>query len=565
MFKGWKLFIVGCVAILAGAILAHSAQTWDGVKVRDVRFAASNGVMMSALLYQPASATAKTPAPAILAVHGYINSRETQDGFAIEFARRGYVVLALDQRGHGYSDGPAFADGFGGPAGLAYLRSLDIVDKDNIGLEGHSMGGWTVLAAAIAAPNDYKAMVLAGSSTGKPFAAEGSPTWPRNVALIEGQYDEFSKLMWDVDRAADVPQSPKLEALFGTDKPVEIGKLYGAVDAGNARALFQPALTHTGEHISTQSIGYAVGWFEQTLKGGAARPVSDQIWYWKEAGTLISLVGFVLFLLGAFEVALTLPVFASLAHKPRPVRTSRGAGWWVAFILSTLLPAVVYFPAVELGYVQLTASPMLPQHITNCIVLWAVSVAVLSLIVSLFTGGRGATFDNDWLGSLAIAVVVVLVAYGALAFVQAAFLVDFRFYLVGVKLMSADQMKIFAIYILPLTFFCLVAMRSLHASLGVADSSALAQYATNILAVVGGFAAMIGAIYAALFISGHLPSADIALFAIVGIQFIPILTILVIISTFVYRRTNSYVPGAFISALFVTWYIVAGQATQALV
>ena len=51
---------------------------------------------------------------------------------------------------------PPSAGGFGGPDGLAYLRSLDFVDKTNVGLEGHSMGGWTVLAAATAMPNDYK-------------------------------------------------------------------------------------------------------------------------------------------------------------------------------------------------------------------------------------------------------------------------------------------------------------------------------------------------------------------------------------------------------------------------
>ena len=144
-------------------------------QIHDVRFKGAKGNTMSALLYIPPNATAQTPAPGILAVHGYINSRETQDGFAIEFARRGYVVLALDQTGHGYSDPPAFANGFGGPDGLAHLRSLDIVDKTNIGLEGHSMGGWTVLAAATAMPNDYKSMVLEGSSTGKPFAADGTP------------------------------------------------------------------------------------------------------------------------------------------------------------------------------------------------------------------------------------------------------------------------------------------------------------------------------------------------------------------------------------------------------
>ncbi|MGP0058366.1 MAG: alpha/beta hydrolase family protein [Beijerinckiaceae bacterium] len=565
MFKGWKLLIIGAIIIFAGAALAHFIQISGGTKVRDVRFVASNGVVMSALLYVPANATAKTPAPGILAVHGYINSRETQDGFAIEFARRGYVVLAMDQRGHGYSDAPAFADGFGGPAGLAYLRSLDIVDKDNIGLEGHSMGGWTVLAAATVFPNDYKSMVLEGSSTGKPFAAEGTPSWPRNLALVYGRYDEFSKLMWNVDRAADIGQSPKLEALFGTDKPVEVGKLYGTIEAGNARRFYQSGLTHTAEHITTEAIGDALDWFAQTLKGGVARPVSDQIWYWKEIGTLVSLIGFVAFLLGAFEVTLTLPVFASLVHKPTPVRTTRGTGWWVAFILASLLPAITYFPAVGIGYEQLKASPAMPQHITNCIVLWAVATAVLSLILSLFTGGRGANFNTDWLRSLGAAVVTILIGYGVLALVQTAYLVDFRFYLVGLKLMSPVQMKIFAIYIVPLTFFCLVAMRSLHASLGVAGAGAVSQYVTNIIAFIGGFSLLITAVYATLFSTGQLPTADIALFAIIGIQFIPILAILAIISTFAYRRTNSYVPGAFVSALFVTWYIVAGQATQAMI
>jgi len=43
---------------------------------------------------------------------------------------------------------------------------------------------------------------------------------------------------------------------------------------------------------------------------------------------------------------------------------------------------------------------------------------------------------------------------------------------------------------------------------------------------------------------------------------LPLLAIVGVIATFTYRRTNSYVPGALISALFVTWYIVAGQAMQ---
>ena len=211
----WWLAIAGLALLLAGAFLAQMIRTSDGIAIRDIRFSGTKSAQMSALLYVPKGATSATKVPGILAVHGYINSRETQDGFAIEFARRGYVVLSIDQRGHGYSDGPAFADGFGGPDALAYLRSLPMVDTGQIGLEGHSMGGWTILAAATAMPDSYASMVLEGSSTGKPFAEEGSPGWPRNMALVFSKYDEFSKIMWDVDRAMDVNNSAKLQAVFG--------------------------------------------------------------------------------------------------------------------------------------------------------------------------------------------------------------------------------------------------------------------------------------------------------------------------------------------------------------
>ncbi len=92
----WSLAIIGVILIVAGGLLAWLTQTSGGIRIEDVRFKGANGNTMSALLYVPPNATAQTPAPGILAVHGYINSRETQDGFAIEFARRGYVVLALE-------------------------------------------------------------------------------------------------------------------------------------------------------------------------------------------------------------------------------------------------------------------------------------------------------------------------------------------------------------------------------------------------------------------------------------------------------------------------------------
>ena len=87
MSKGWKLFLLGWALIFAGSFLAHKIQTAGGVRVEDVRFTGTDGTPMSALLYIPPTATRDHPAPGILAVHGYINSRETQDGFAIALAR----------------------------------------------------------------------------------------------------------------------------------------------------------------------------------------------------------------------------------------------------------------------------------------------------------------------------------------------------------------------------------------------------------------------------------------------------------------------------------------------
>src|SRR5260370_41133308 len=110
MRRRWSLAIAGLILILAGGVLAYLTQTSGGIRIQDVRFKGAKGNTMSALLYIPPNATAQTPAPGILAVHGYITSRETQSGFAIEFARRGYVVLDLDQTGHGYSHPPAFSN-----------------------------------------------------------------------------------------------------------------------------------------------------------------------------------------------------------------------------------------------------------------------------------------------------------------------------------------------------------------------------------------------------------------------------------------------------------------------
>ena len=562
MRKGWLLFVTGWALIMAGSWLAAAVQTSGGISVRDVRFAGGHGVQMSGLLYVPANATRQTPAPAILAVHGYINSRETQSGFAIEFARRGYVVLAIDQTGHGYSGGAAFSDGFGGPASLAYLQSLAGVDKANIGLEGHSMGGWAVLAAAAAMPDAYKAMVLEGSSTGKPFAAEATATWPRNLAVVFSRHDEFSTIMWGVERARDVVGSAKLKAAFGTSNEIVPGRIYGIIGNGTARRLTTPWTTHPGDHISTVAIGDSLDWFGRTLVGGMPRPVSDQIWYWKDIGTGVALGGFVLLLLGSFDVLLGLG-FAGLRTVPPPVEARRDGDWWRRLAATAVVPTLSFFPAFMLVTAMLPPSRLLPQTVTTQVLAWAAVNTAITLALEWRRHRRQpALFGQHPVQFGAIALGTIGIGYGALFVADWAFKVDFRFWVIALKLFNRDQFAIALVYLLPLTGCYLVALRSLHDWLAVAKDRPATHYVSGIAAMALGFLVLLALDYGVFFATGTLPTAFDPLSTVIAIQFVPLLTMVAVIGVFTWRRTGSHVPGALLCGLLVTWYIVAGTATQ---
>lgn len=557
----WWFSVLGLAILLAGAFLAQNIRTSDGVTVRDIRFAGTKGAQMSALLYVPKNATPATKAPGILAVHGYINSRETQDGFAIEFARRGYVVLSIDQRGHGYSEGPAFADGFGGPDALAHLRSLPMVDTNQIGLEGHSMGGWTVLAAAAAMPDAYTSIVLEGSSTGAPFAKDGSLTWPRNLALVFSKYDEFSKIMWGVDRAMDVNKSAKLQGVFGTKSRVIEGKLYGDLAVGTARVLYQPATTHPGDHISAAAIGHATDWFARTLKGGTPKPASDQIWPWKEFGTGIGLIGFVMILLGVFDALVRRPFFASVQATAVPAFETRDRSYWRGFVLNSMLPALLFFPTFIFAYLLLTPSMVLPQAVTTQITLWALVGAGVSLFIARRKGAAPSARQSDWLRAIVIAVLTVATAYAALLLVDRVFHTDIRFWVVAVKLPSMSQLGVAAIYVVPLTMAFLVTLRTLNA-MTVRGDGTFKRYASAVMMLTGGFIMLLGIIYGLFFATGTLITAFDPLSTVIALQFIPVLAAIAVIGVFTWSRTGSHRAGGVLVGLLVTLYAVAGTATQ---
>lgn len=564
-------FILAACLVLGGVGLAAWVQTNGGtVAVRDIRFAGADGGVLSGYLYVPDGASESTPAPAVLAVHGYINSRETQSGFAIELARRGFVVLALDQTGHGYSDPPAFAAGFGGPDALAYLRSLPFVDSTRIGLEGPSMGGWAVQMAAAAHPEGYAAMVLQGSSTGTFGAPAGTPEVPKNLAVVFSRFDEFSELMWGAPVPADIVGTEKLKSLFGTDETVEIGRMYGDPAAGTARWLAMPPVTHPGDHHSTEAIGEAIRWLELTLAHRSGLAPSSQVWYWKELGTLVALLGLVLMIFPLVDRLLGSSLAAVITPPSTPVRHSKPR-LAANVAVMVLIPVIAFFPLQILGNLVLPPNLLLPQQITNGVLVWAWGTGLVSLgLFAIWFRNSERTLTELGVplsaSTVRRAAMLAIACCGALYLVVVAaqfFLnVDFRFWVVALKALSPHQFPMFLLYLPLFTLFFLVLSVVMHSQLPRLGSLRASMW-VNGLVLSGGFVLLLVIQYLPLLAGATLAIPSQPLLTIVAFQFVPLLLLVGLVSTYCFARTSNVYTGAFINGLLVTWYMVAGTATQA--
>lgn len=419
-----------------------------------------------------------------------------------------------------------------------------------------AMGGLAAIAAAQDQPDGYRALALVGSSTS--FDGAPPPTGLNNLLLVWGRWDEFGQLMWQA-RPHEIGASPRLQALFGSNGPVQTGETYGAIETGQARRLTMPAVTHPGEHFSNDAVADVIAWFEAAAEAPAAAARDNQIWIWREIGALIAFCGFIALLLGLFN--LLAPLFKGLVAPAEPARARRGAKWWLWFAAAALIPALVYLPAMLGGFVLTQPAPWAPQAITNHILIWALASAAIGWALGLFDR-TPRTDQPKWIGSTAAAIGAAALAFGAFELLQTFVPTNFGVWIVSLNRMTPWAEASFGLYILPFAAFFLLTFSGLHHRLAIAGDSALAMYATAIAALAGGVALLCVILYAPLFATGLLAVPVASLQAIIALQFVPILAVCAVIATYAYRRTNSYVGGALLCALFVTWYVTAGTATM---
>jgi hypothetical protein len=291
------------------------------------------------------------------------------------------------------------------------------------------------------------------------------------------------------------------------------------------------------------------------------RPANEQIWFWKEAGTLVALVGAALLLLGAFDLVLSLPWLGALRRAPEPASAVRGAGGWIALVLTAVLPAATYLPFMKLGAFWFPSAGF-PQWVQNQLLAWAMANTVLAVLIALVLRRGRPVFSVDIVRSIVAASLSVGAVVLALALVDRLLQVDFRFWVVGFRPLTEARWATFLTYLPFWILHAVIAVRGLCALLAVDGASRRMTYLTAAGVMGGGFLVLAVLQYATLFSTGLLLTPTEPLNVIVALQFIPLLAFVGVIAVFTWRRTNSYLPGGLICALFLCWYVTSGTANH---
>ena len=324
----WILLIVLLAASTFMMYTANNIQNDNGQVEIIESYIPLDGGKLTYKLYKPISATASSKAPGVLLLHGYQNDHETCAAYAIELARRGAVVLCLDEYGHGSSnlglikrgyvnhkvsvnygndspsdgtftdiggtiryrllmnfsnlsffndkyskdnDGNSIIDSScGGSAAYDYLSKLDYVDNSRMALSGHSMGTWSSWSVAADYANTNiapKAIVLQCGELFRNSVYDNNKIKFNNVLLLQAKYDEFSYFRdYQLNVTDDLLKTPLRYEFLGTNaNNAKWNTTYGNFNDGSARRM---ELLYTNHRLTTHDLNgleTSLKWFDDAL------------------------------------------------------------------------------------------------------------------------------------------------------------------------------------------------------------------------------------------------------------------------------------------------------------
>ncbi len=629
-----KCVVFLCIAValvLLGSLAAYLVHTSGGkIKITDMTYVTEDGARMSALLYVPDSVTVENPAPAIVSMHGYNNTREVQDLNAVELSRRGYVVIAIDAYDHGGSSFPdprinkGVAMDMGTYAALQFLGTLPYVDKNRIGMVGHSLGGICLQIGAARAfakhekdPSIIVPKALVPTEHTFLVGKDGKLVYgkyPVHVGLMFGKYDEWAENMWQVPTADKINVSEKGTAgmgfsgaeyqafyIFGSDKKLTRDEAIAAVAAGKPlRVLYQPEIVHPRAHFSKVAVADILDFFDITLKNGKETlPASNQIWQWKQFSTGLVLIGFFLFIIPFTFLMLEIPYFKTII-RPEPVAPSVVTTvkdkliYWIIFIICLLPGPLLYNWAVGYpigiksfdryvptvfplnSYFQL---PAVNGLVLLLILVGAIMLAIFALTYFLVMKKNGVKFADlgiklaggDIAKSALLAVIVFIATYSLLVISHFFFLSDARFWVFSIKTLTPIKFFILLKYLPFFLFFFLINVLLLNSFTRMRGAGEGTNIALMIIANVAGFAVLTFLDYFWLFNTGiklfpyapYPPKITSALAGVLLWNLLFILPLAAVSARLFFRKTGSIWLGGFVNSLVITLFAISNTVVSA--
>lgn len=560
-----RMLCIAVALMVLSTICVSLIQTGGGsIEVKHMYWETEAGIGVSANIYIPSSASAENPAPAVVTSHGYLNNKEMQDANAVELSRRGYVVIAVDQPGCGFSDTADYA-GEGGN-GMNFisvyqaaleLSRLPFVDRGRIGVTGHSMGGMSctfavmsdnesedpVISAVLlncidAVYTDFPATIggiNASGVGGNYINLYGN----RDVGIIVSKYDEFFHKRTDANgNRLDAPHffennNPDAQSFlhFGKDPTGldsrEVGVFYHeTIDGEDAvRVYFNPNQIHPWSHFSMRSETATIQFFEEAFGAPNPLPASNQVWQWKEAMNFVGMIGFVMFIIYFATLMLYTPMFEELRAKEKAEAIStnqKGITWFIVSTVITSIVGALTFQLVVQGVKD--NFTFAEQPIILGIATWAAlcgAVSILMMFIGHRINGKDAGIDlsargvtmpvKKLLKTVLLAVIVITVSYSCVFLADFFGMSDFRIWNVGIKTFNANLLRI---SIFPHAFLFLVFYVAFSVSNNsfnfnqIGGRSSFVNNLVNTLTALLPLLILLGVQYGGYFATGHLTFND---------------------------------------------------------
>ena len=368
--------VCACIMILASLLNWGLITGWGDVDIDRLTISGNDGAEFSALLYRPSNATDKTPAPGIIMYHGNAGNARNHESWAMEFARRGFVVLAPDLYGSGNSE--AYFTGFlpdvAGPGSMGaatsevsliceadiftrYFLTLPYVDTDNWLSSGHSMGG--VPAFAMGARYDARGILVAAGTSAWNFANNTLDKCPeiyvpyltawkdytRDTVIMMGDVEHSKTLDPEqMDKSIQTKCLPTLQKYPGheDDAAVIPNQVYGSFEEGNGYiCLVEPNRIHEAAFVTRTTIGNLLKYGQLTIGDAVPNYIDseNQIWMYKDYLGMFGTLSFAAFLCAlALLLIEEIPAFAVCKRPLGRNIGVRGKVMAIAFTITLIMP-----------------------------------------------------------------------------------------------------------------------------------------------------------------------------------------------------------------------------------